>query len=240
MQDNQRITSVLEAIIEGQEHPDIDNALAQVFEYYDIEKYAFVDISITGQEKNIKGFLTTYPKPWQEHYIREKYCNHDPVFLSYGKMQLPFTWDQSIVETSTKIQQKIFKDAADFNIRQGTTIPLLPRAEGQSFVTVLDHLEIPPYISYTITLATQLYFDRKRIIDANQRISTLTYREKEILQMKSQGLSIKIIAHRLGISDSTIIFHLRNIRQKLKATSLAHALFLFGLASAQTIITKPK
>lgn len=235
MLDNQEIESVLEALTMSQTHQEIDTALTRIFEHYFIERYAFVDISNVGQEKNIKGFLTTYPQAWLDHYVQNKYYNHDPVFLSCGKMRLSFNWDRKTLEALTPIQKQIFNDATDFNITYGTTIPLLPRSDGQSFLTILDHLNLNPYISYVLTVAAQLYYDRRRIIDANHCISMLTHREKEILQMKAQGLSIKIISHKLGVSDSTIIFHLRNIRQKLKATSLAHALFLFGLATAQTI-----
>jgi len=238
---NQEIESVLEILITSQTHTDLDTELSKIFEYYCIERYAFVDISNLEGEKNIKGFLTTYPKAWQDHYVQNKYHNYDPVFLSFGKMRLPFNWDKKTLEKLTPIQQQIFKDASDFDIKYGTTIPLIPRSDGQSFLTILDHENINPFIIYILTLATQLYYERKRIIDANHQISVLTHREKEILQMKSEGLSIKIIAYKLGVSDSTIVFHLRNIRQKLKATSLAHALYQFGLATAHgTIPTSEK
>ncbi|MBY0462891.1 MAG: LuxR family transcriptional regulator [Alphaproteobacteria bacterium] len=236
MVDNQGIGSALEALSLSQTNLDLDTALTKIFEHYFIERYAFVDVSNDGAEKNIKGFLTTYPKAWLDHYLENKYYNHDPIFLNYGKMQLPFKWDKRTLDGLIPIQKQLFKDAADFNIKLGTTIPLLPRIDGQSFLTILDHANIHPNISYTLTLAAQLYYDRRRIIDANHHINTLTHREKEILQMKSRGQSIKIIAYNLGVSDSTIIFHLRNIRQKLKATSLAHALFLFGLATAHGLI----
>ena len=231
MLNDQEIESILEALLSSQTYMELDNVLTEIFEHYDIERYAFVDILNVGQEKNIKGFLTTYPQAWLEHYVENKYHNHDPVFLSCGKMRLPFNWDRKTLQNLTPIQKQIFKDATDFNIKCGTTIPLFPRADGQSFLTILDHLSIHPYISYILTVASQLYYDRRKTLDANQSISMLTYREKEILQMKAQGLSIKVISHRLGISDSTIIFHLKNIRQKLKATSLSHALFLFGQAT---------
>ncbi|MBY0280534.1 MAG: LuxR family transcriptional regulator [Alphaproteobacteria bacterium] len=240
MLDNQEIGLLLEALSLSQTNLDLDRSLTKLFEYYLIERYAFVDIANKGSEKSIKFFLTTYPKAWLDHYLENKYYNHDPIFFSYGKMQLPFHWNKKTIEGLTPIQNQFFNDAADFNIKLGTTIPLLPRIDGQSFLTILDQENIHPNIAYTLTLAAQLYYDRRRIIDANHHIHTLTHREKEILQMKSRGQSIKIIAYNLGVSDSTIIFHLRNIRQKLKATSLAHALFLFGLATAHGLIQNPE
>ena len=239
MLDNHEIESVLEALVEGKTHEELDMAMTQIFEYYFIEKYAFSDIVNVGAEKDIRILLNTYPRKWANHYLENQYYVHDPIVLNSGKMKLPFSWEKRTLEKLTPIQKQIFNEASDYNIKCGTAIPLLPRSNGQCFLTILDHINIHPYITYVLTLASQMYYDRKRMIDANQHISTLTQREREILLMKSHGLSIKVVAHRLGVSDSTVVFHLRNIRQKLRATSLAHALFLFGLATAHTATVQP-
>ena len=51
----------------------------------------------------------------------------------------------------------------------------------------------------------------------------LTGREREVLELVSQGLSNKLIARQIGVSESTVRFHLRNIFQKLKARSRLEA-----------------
>ena len=55
---------------------------------------------------------------------------------------------------------------------------------------------------------------------------TLTPREKEVLQVLSQGLGNKQIAHRLGISEHTAKFHVSSIYAKLGATNRAEAVTL--------------
>jgi RNA polymerase sigma factor (sigma-70 family) len=51
--------------------------------------------------------------------------------------------------------------------------------------------------------------------DAQNMLSMLTERERQIMQLVSEGLSNKGIGHRLDISDGTIKVHLHNIYQKL-------------------------
>lgn len=52
----------------------------------------------------------------------------------------------------------------------------------------------------------------------------LTPREMEVLQLLAQGLSNKVIAQRLGISDHTAKFHVNSILGKLGAQSRTEAL----------------
>lgn len=52
---------------------------------------------------------------------------------------------------------------------------------------------------------------------------TLTPREAEVLQFLAQGLTNKAIAHRLGISDHTVKFHVHALMTKLNAQSRTEA-----------------
>jgi len=56
---------------------------------------------------------------------------------------------------------------------------------------------------------------RTRNGDAQDILSLLTERERQIMQLVSEGLSNKEIGHWLEISDGTIKVHLHNIYQKL-------------------------
>lgn len=51
----------------------------------------------------------------------------------------------------------------------------------------------------------------------------LTPREIEVLRMLSEGLSNKLIAHRMGISEHTVKFHMTQILGKLRAGSRTDA-----------------
>ncbi len=59
--------------------------------------------------------------------------------------------------------------------------------------------------------------------DEHAYLEALTPREREVLQLASQGLGNKAIAGHLGISDHTVKFHLSSIFGKLGASSRTEA-----------------
>jgi DNA-binding NarL/FixJ family response regulator len=65
-------------------------------------------------------------------------------------------------------------------------------------------------------------------------IEALTAREREVLDLISQGLSNKLIANRLQISEHTVKFHVSSIFTKLGATSRTEAV---SLGARQGLIT---
>jgi DNA-binding NarL/FixJ family response regulator len=53
----------------------------------------------------------------------------------------------------------------------------------------------------------------------------LTARQKAVLAQLQQGKANKIIAHELGMSESTAKVHIRNIMRKMGATNRTQAAF---------------
>lgn len=67
--------------------------------------------------------------------------------------------------------------------------------------------------------------DRKLKLQAAGHVQ-LTQRESEVTTLLAEGLSNKLIAARLGISDHTAKFHVNGIMQKLGATTRTEAVAL--------------
>jgi DNA-binding NarL/FixJ family response regulator len=57
----------------------------------------------------------------------------------------------------------------------------------------------------------------------NELVEPLTAREIDVLELLAGGLSNKSIAHRLGISDQTVKFHVASICGKLGASNRTDA-----------------
>ncbi|MCB8878413.1 response regulator transcription factor [Acidisoma silvae] len=57
---------------------------------------------------------------------------------------------------------------------------------------------------------------------------TLTRRQSEVFACIKQGKPNKTIAYELGMSESTVKVHVRNIMQNLGATNRTHAVFVAG------------
>ncbi len=59
--------------------------------------------------------------------------------------------------------------------------------------------------------------------EADPLLDALTERENEVLQLLTQGMTNKAIAHQLGITDHTVKFHVNAIMTKLNAQSRTEA-----------------
>jgi DNA-binding NarL/FixJ family response regulator len=74
-------------------------------------------------------------------------------------------------------------------------------------------------------LAEQLLVQRGPIaVPALEQADPLTAREREVLQLISQGLSNKLIARELQVSEHTVKFHISSIFAKLGAASRTDAI----------------
>lgn len=54
----------------------------------------------------------------------------------------------------------------------------------------------------------------------------LSHREKEVIQYSAKGYTAKEIAKLIGLEYRTIQAYLINIKKKLKARNIAHAIFI--------------
>ena len=64
-----------------------------------------------------------------------------------------------------------------------------------------------------------------RFKEINEANEVLSDREKQVLRLAAQGLANKQIARRLGISESTVKVHVRNIMHKMGATNRTQAAY---------------
>jgi len=67
-----------------------------------------------------------------------------------------------------------------------------------------------------------------------ERLNSLTEREKEALELISDGYPNKVIADKMGISQRTVENHRANLLEKLKAKSTAALIKLLLLANSST------
>ena len=114
-------------------------------------------------------------------------------------------------------------------IRAGACGYLLKEESGPVITDMLMTLwesgagPISPSIAYKILQMVQLQGDKKNT-PLPDDIFQLSEREKEILQLLSQGLEYKEIATKINISPNTVKKHSINIYQKLHVNSKAQAL----------------
>jgi DNA-binding NarL/FixJ family response regulator len=80
-------------------------------------------------------------------------------------------------------------------------------------------------VALALPLAEQLLGQRGPVaVPTLDRADPLTAREREVLQLVSQGLSNKLIARELQVSEHTVKFHVSSIFAKLGAASRTDAI----------------
>jgi two-component system response regulator FixJ len=77
------------------------------------------------------------------------------------------------------------------------------------------------------------------VIDINERLQTLTGREREVLGCLVDGLPNKGIAIKLGISPRTVEVHRAHLMTKMKAASLSHLIRMVLLTETSLMHTPP-
>jgi ATP/maltotriose-dependent transcriptional regulator MalT len=71
------------------------------------------------------------------------------------------------------------------------------------------------------------------------RLNTLTARQKNVLELLAEGLPNKVIAHELGISETTVKAHVGEILRKLKVYNRARAIVMLAQYDMRQIRALP-
>ena len=234
MLDKKNIEPLLSRLCEENSLLGLKKAFTEICQHYSFDQFSFAQFHYSKKLLNFEVISESYPSSWSHHYNKKQYYLNDPRLKDFGKIHSPVLWDleKNISELSS-LQQRIFKEAGDFNIRQGITIPFFVERGTQGFLTVLNVKKICPESLHIVTIVADAYFKKKNLLESKDLISKLTPREYGVLKSRSEGLSSKMTAEKLQISENTVTFHLLNIRKKLNTNSIDHTMFKFGTATAQ-------
>lgn len=179
--------------------------------------------------------ITSYPKSWAQRYLDEQYQDVDPVLRRARVFGPAFRWDGTDARAtrSTK-ERRFFDDALSFKIKTGVTVPIAASYGRFAAFTLavdkcspgLDRLaenskDLLQMMGVTYHAAVEARMDDAPVSDGASVL--LTLRERNCLRWTSAGKSMEEIAMILGVTSRVVKFHLDNARQKLGASTLAHA-----------------
>lgn len=100
---------------------------------------------------------------------------------------------------------------------------VLPRHAAAEEIEAAVQAAAAGLVSLEAEAAAALFSDIRPVVAFAPETEHLTAREIEVLNMLASGLSNKLIAHGLGISEHTVKFHVASVMSKLHAASRTDA-----------------
>lgn len=199
-----------------------------------LERYGFRDFLITGlpvphdTHWHREILCDAWPRGWYLRYLEKDHFLHDPCAAWSRHVARPFLWHQLPERRMTERGRRVMEEAAEFGMKDGMCVPIHLPLSGPAVVTAAsDRIAVPPA---SLPLIETLCVHTFRVLggldrtDGSEQGPLLTPREREILQWSAGGKVADDIACILGITRNTVESHQRNIRQKLGALNVAHAI----------------
>lgn len=96
-----------------------------------------------------------------------------------------------------------------------------------------DDAELVDKIAQAMETGERMHAEMTELKTIQNRIETLTAREREVMAEVVKGKANKVIAGDLGVSQRTIEIHRARVMEKMKANSLAHLVRMVMVAESE-------
>lgn len=175
--------------------------------------------------------LSTYPRNWQDYYLKNEMTLIDPVVQAARRSGTVFSWCTAAQPTPTDERSQAFMDdAVRMGIASGVTVPV-DAAYGRKVLLTfstsekappdsLDTLDFPA-LSFTAFLDSLLY--QINVSVHRGRNCPLSPAHKEVLNWLIRGKSIQDISDIKGVTRRAIEFQLQTIRRTMGVASTYEA-----------------
>jgi len=186
--------------------------------------------------------LGTFPNEWIEHYAVKDYSSIDPIVKHCISSHTPISWNQFYNYKDSKIAD-MFQEVSKFGLLGGVSIGYRVNSGEVGIFSVSKKEPLSEETSlycnailYMTALQPYIHDSLKRVSNNynSNNSSPLTKRELECLTWTADGKTSGEIANILHITESTVIFHIKNIIKKLEVGNRTQAIskaILTGLIS---------
>jgi LuxR family quorum sensing-dependent transcriptional regulator len=167
------------------------------------------------------------PPEWRERYLSLGYVRHDPNVLQGLRSHVPFLWGP-IRERATGLGRRILDEGASFGMREGICLPVHSLDQQPACIGISGDRARTLSRDDILTLGlagTHFFVAWSGFVTPDEELppGPLTPRERDVLYAAAAGLTGDRMREKLGVGEETIRSHMRSIRQKLGASSMAHA-----------------
>ncbi len=194
-----------------------------------IETFAYGRLLPDGSGPSYTDIV--YPAEWTLHYFQHNYWEFDPVVLEARRTPLPFAWRFLTARPNlSEAQRRLFREAADFGIQDGVTIPF-HSAAGRIRGMMSMAFESATQMQRVLAAQTDLrllgvYYDAaiERLMEEKRtedQASPLSAFECQCLTWAAAGRSLWDIAAALHRAVNEVEQTLRSAREKLGTATTA-------------------
>ena len=209
------------------------DAILQEFRFA-MERYGLRNFLITGlpvphgTDWQREILADGWSPEWHRRYVTEEYFLHDPCVAQCRHSPEPFRWGELPAARLVARAKLVMDEAAEFGMKEGICVPIHVPLAGPGVVTMAsDRMDVPPSampLIETLCVHTFRSLSGLGTPSDGDEPTPLTARERELLEWSAQGKSTDDIACILGVTRNTVESHQRNIRGKLDAINVAHAI----------------
>lgn len=213
---------------------------------YGISQYACAVMSKRNTSQI--SVITSCQGEWLDSYLEQKCQNIDPVVITALNKVAPFSWDENIsignqwhLPKSKRFKESlVFKIAENYNVFRGYTFVLhdcennlvtlslmLDRLINSEIEVRINENQGPLQLLLATTHDTLLTAYRKKTKhNESDEKKALSRRQLDILYLCSQGKTYPEVSAVLGITVSTVKFHMGDAVKKLGVKNAKHAISL--------------
>ncbi len=175
--------------------------------------------------------MITFPEEWVGMYHENDLSRIDPIVEATLDLKLPYTWDtENWKQDLTPEQGTFFRDAHDFEVYRGLSIPIYgPLGDFGLFTFIsqsgpAEFRKLVAAKKHDLHLLALYYHQIMQSIDEEQAGTVrLSDREEEILYWTAAGKTSSETGMIIGISEKTVQYHLYNSMKKLNVYSKPQA-----------------
>ena len=192
---------------------------------------AYVGDDISG--KAIKRSISNIPRDWQETYLARGYEASDPVFLCVTSAGACGFWDELTRSANFGDKaEEVMRFASEIGMDDGFTKRVMLDAGGVAIVMVAGKtLKRGREARTALRLSTHVFANegaRMMPVPAQRSmedgIEDLSPSQRQVLQMRAEGLTNVEVAARTGTVAKTVESHVTQILRKLKARNMIDAI----------------
>ncbi|WP_404383983.1 LuxR family transcriptional regulator [Caenispirillum salinarum] len=216
-----------ERVLSAPDLPALHGALRDLTAEIGLRLPSYALVMLPERRLVQEAALITYPGNWTQHYLEQGYFVDDPTVATGLRSCATFAW-RDIPPSSAPRARQIMREAADWGITDGLTVPLRGGSLAALSVALPDsatprgRTEILRAAKAPFTILSLLVHERGRVLYRRDiGAGMLTPRERECVRWLAAGKTGTEIADILHISNLTVTQHLKSAMRKLQCATRA-------------------